>query len=100
MDNDPLESGAGAGEPLHPDQDNAPAIGLNPADPSEHPHPIGYSGDDFRAAGRVIYASHPHGLAAVERLVGLLDSQNVDPEQLPPFDREVLTNILTALSRS
>ncbi len=94
-DQDPLESGAGAGEPLHPDQDNAPELHSFPS------MARGFTSDDFRAAGRTIYATHPHGLAAVERLAGALDAHGpIDPTALPPFDRDVLANILATLSRS
>lgn len=106
-DDDKLQSGAGGGEELHPDQDNAPAIGLNPGDASEiHNapavppgipevealHRIAFEERNarFKAAAREVYVGNPNFHAIADRLadawsageVVLFDGSNKVEQQI------------------
>lgn len=93
-----LASGAGeGGDPLHPDQDNAPPVRVAPYGIIE------VDGAAVRAAAAAMYPGHPHALAYAERFAQAIDGGDgpaFSAEPRTPFQQAILDNLLTALSRS
>jgi hypothetical protein len=96
MLDDELHTGAGGGEELHPDQDNAPPM------TDRGGEIVALGGPDFRRAVGEVYPGDVRARAVAELFAAALEGGQIAEHgpQLTPYQQQVVDHLLIHLSRS
>jgi hypothetical protein len=107
MLDDELHTGAGGGEELHPDQDNAPILATQPgadfaATASSEGKIIALTGADFRTAVGAVYPGDVRARAVADLFAAALEGGQIAEHgpQLTPYQQQVIDHLISYLSRS